>query len=148
MSANYTGMMSFWMGMHSEFQRAFRLLPHPHILPHYKQTVFTYSWTSLSRWSRITRETTRTLKEKEQYVKDISPQRLKTHIILKNLQHIFQCCMNCEWQEDEGEHTGLPLGPSSPGGPLGPGGPAVPAGPPSPFSPRSPLGPCGNQRFN
>lgn len=38
-------------------------------------------------------------------------------------------------------HTGFPLGPSSPGRPRPPAGPAVPGWPASPFSPRSPRGP-------
>lgn len=45
----------------------------------------------------------------------------------------------CEWNQ----HTGLPLGPSSPEGPRPPAGPAAPGGPVSPFSPVSPLRPWG-----
>lgn len=48
------------------------------------------------------------------------------------------CVRQCSW------HTGLPLGPSSPGGPRAPAGPAAPGRPVSPFSPVSPLEPWGN----
>lgn len=109
---------------------------------------YTHSWTRLSGGTRVTGESTWTLKINKRSIhfvqdKDISWQLVvqrndKTQVLKK---------ISCICFSREKRLTGLPLGPSSPGGPLGPGGPAAPAGPASPFSPLSPLGPWGNTQY-
>lgn len=116
----------------------------------------TYSCTRLTGGTRVSWEADRTLQrdrdkktEPDRYLTscpqqlwqaDSSTVKCDTVILLLTaliMNQSLLCVRQWSW------HTGLPLGPSSPGGPRAPAGPAAPGGPDSPFSPVSPLGPWG-----
>ena len=101
----------------------------------FSRSTYTNAWLSRGTW--VSRESNWSLQGKTTHVQIRSWHRVDSSIQISDTAN-----NGIRWVSVEGFwHTGLPLGPSSPGGPRAPAGPAAPGGPDSPFSPVSPRGP-------